>query len=67
MSFCHVPTVRQPSRHAGRIRNVIGRSFNTLKRWRGLATRYVKIALIYRRGAVLSAIIIWLHESGDTP
>jgi transposase len=48
-------------------RNVIERSFNTLKQWRGLATRYDKLALTYRGGAVLSAIIVWLHELGDTP
>jgi len=48
-------------------RNVIERSFNTLKQWRGLATRYDKLALTYRGGAVLSAIVVWLRELGDTP
>ena len=48
-------------------RNVVERSFNTLKQWRGLATRYDKLALTYRGGVVLAAIITWLHESGDTP
>ena len=43
-------------------RNVVERSFNTLKQWRGLATRYDKLALTYRGGAVLSAIITWLRE-----
>ncbi|WP_420897849.1 transposase [Cryobacterium adonitolivorans] len=33
-------------------RNVIERSFNTLKQWRGLATRYDKLALTCRGGAV---------------
>lgn len=48
-------------------RNVIERSFNVLKQWRGLATRYDKLALTYRGGVVLGAIITWLRELGDTP
>jgi putative transposase len=42
-------------------RNVVERSFNALKNWRGLATRYDKLALIYRGGAVLAAILAWLR------
>lgn len=41
-------------------RNVVERSYNQLKQWRGLATRYDKLALIFRGGAVLRSIIIWL-------
>ena len=48
-------------------RNVIERSFNVLKQWRGLATPYDKLALTYRGGVVLGAIITWLRELGDTP
>ena len=48
-------------------RNVIERSFNVLKQSRGLATRYDKLALTYRGGVVLGAIITWLRELGDTP
>lgn len=48
-------------------RNVVERSFNTFKQWRGLATRYDKLALTYRGGVVLRAITIWLNELGDTP
>ena len=48
-------------------RNVVERSFNVLKQWRGLATRYDKLALTYRGGVVLGAIIIWLRALGDTP
>ncbi|WP_196842764.1 transposase [Cryobacterium sp. CAN_C3] len=47
--------------------NVIERSFNTLKQWRGLATHYDRLALTSRGGAVLSAIVVWPHELGDTP
>ncbi|CAN5272821.1 hypothetical protein BH11ACT1_BH11ACT1_14270 [soil metagenome] len=41
-------------------RNVVERSFNTTKQWRGLATRYDKLAIVYRGAAVLNAITIWL-------
>ena len=42
-------------------RNVVERSFNALKNWRGLATRYDKLAVLYRGAAVLAAIISWLR------
>ena len=48
-------------------RNVVERSFNVFKQWRGLATRYDKLALTYRGGVVLRAITIWLRQLGDTP
>jgi transposase len=41
-------------------RNVIERSFNLFKQWRGLATRCALLALTYRGEAVLRAITIWL-------
>lgn len=43
-------------------RNVIERSFNNVKQWRGLATRYDKLAIVYRGAAVLRAITIWLKH-----
>jgi len=43
-------------------RNTVERSFNLLKQWRGLATRYDKHAIVYRAGAVLAAIITWLRS-----
>jgi transposase len=48
-------------------RNVVERSFNTFKQWRALATRYDKLALTYRAGALLRAVLIWLDALGDTP
>jgi len=48
-------------------RNVIERGYNTVKQWRGLATRYDKHAVIYRGAAVLRAIVTWLKDLGDTP
>jgi transposase len=41
-------------------RNVVERSFNDHKQWRGLATRYDKLATVYRGAVVLRAITIWL-------
>lgn len=48
-------------------RNVVERSFCDQKQWRGIATRYDKLAITYRGGAVLRAITIWLKALGDTP
>jgi len=39
-------------------RNVVERSFNTVKQWRALATRYDKLAIVYRGSADLRAITI---------
>jgi transposase len=43
-------------------RNSVERGFNIFKQWRGLATRYDKLAVVYRGAAILRAIIAWLHE-----
>ena len=43
-------------------RNVIERSFNDHKQWRGLATRYDKLATVYRGGVVLRSVMIWLRQ-----
>ncbi len=48
------------ARNLGRF-NVVERSFNDHKQWRGIATRYDKHAAIYRGGVVLRAITLWLH------
>jgi len=48
-------------------RNTVERLINKLKAWRGIATRYEKLALTYRGGAVLRAITLWLKRLGDTP
>jgi transposase len=47
-------------------RNVIERAFNTVKHWRGLATRYDKHATIYRGALVLAAALTWIADLGDT-
>lgn len=43
-------------------RNVVERSFAYVKQWRGLATRYDKLAVIYRAAVVISAILTWLRQ-----
>ncbi|AGZ52818.1 transposase DDE domain protein [Mycobacterium kansasii 662] len=48
-------------------RNVVERSFQRTKQWRGIATRYDKHNLNYRGGAVLNAIVLWLKRLWDTP
>jgi putative transposase len=50
----------RPPAFSGRIyrhRNTIERSFNRLKHWRAIATRYDKYALTYLGGVTLAAII----------
>ena len=34
-------------------------SFNTLKQWRALATRYDKLALTNRAAVVKHAVVVW--------
>jgi transposase len=46
-------------REAYKRRNVVKPSFNTLKQWRSLVTRYDKLAPTYRSAAVLQAVVIW--------
>lgn len=48
-------------------RNVAERRFNLLKQWRGLATRYDKLAIVYRSAVVLHAVITWTKTLSDTP
>lgn len=49
-------------------RNVVERCYESLKQWRGLATRYDKLAVIFRGGAILRSIVLWLRNGlRDTP
>jgi transposase len=52
--------------YRNRNRNVIERRFGHLKQWRGLATRYDKLATVYRAAAVLNAVIPWTRHLSDT-
>ncbi|WP_407648558.1 IS5 family transposase [Gulosibacter molinativorax] len=60
---------RPPSFDAGayKDRNVVERSFALVKQWRGIATRYDKLAITYRAGAVLHAVLTWATLLGDMP
>ena len=42
-------------------RNVVERFFNRLKNWRGVASRYDKLATVFRGSVVLAAIVDWLR------
>ncbi len=48
-------------------RNVIERNYCRMKQWRGLATRYDKLAVVYRAGVVLNGVVAWLNYLTDTP
>ena len=48
-------------------RNVIERGYCRLKQWRGLATRYDKLAIVYRATVVLNGVVAWLNLLRDTP
>ncbi|WIX78564.1 transposase [Amycolatopsis carbonis] len=48
-------------------RNVVERRFNLLKQWRGLATRYDKLVIVYRSAVVLHAVVTWAKALSDTP
>ena len=42
-------------------RNVVERFFNRMKNWRGLASRYDKLATVFRGSVILAAIVDWLR------
>lgn len=42
-------------------RNVIEHGYCRLKQWRGLATRYNKLAIVYRAAVVLNRVVAWLE------
>lgn len=44
-----------------RRRNVIERCFNRLKQWRGIATRYDKLARHYRAAITLVSALMWIN------
>lgn len=56
---------------AYRKRNTVERAINKLKLYRAVATRYDKLAVMYRAGIDVATIRIWprhpLHDPRDTP
>lgn len=53
------PNGFDPTAYRGR--NVVERSFARAKQWRGLATRYDKLAITYRAAVMICAILTWLR------
>jgi transposase len=49
-----------------RRRNVVERCFNQLKRFRGLATRYEKLAAHHRSVVTIATLILWLNQDPRT-
>ena len=43
-------------------RSAVEQSFNIFKQWRSIATRYDKLAITYRSGVPLYAVLIWLRQ-----
>lgn len=54
------PPARDAEAYKGR--NVVERFFALAKQWRGIATRYDKLAITYRAGITLCAILTWLRQ-----
>ena len=54
------PPVFDASDYKGR--NVVERRFGDVKQWRGLATRYDKLAVVFRAAVVLNAVIAWTQH-----
>ena len=48
-------------------RNIVERGFCHLKQWRGIATRYDKLATTFRAAALLHGVIAWIKHLSDTP
>ena len=44
-------------------RNLVERFFNKLKHFRGVATRYDKLAENYLAGVKLASVRIWMHHN----
>ncbi|MBA8953471.1 transposase [Actinomadura namibiensis] len=45
---------------AYRRRNVVERCINRLKQWRGIATRYDKLAAHYQAAVTLVSTLLWI-------
>ncbi len=50
-------------------RNLVERCFAKLKQWRGIATRFDKLASRYLAGAVIASLLLWLRQAelSDSP
>nr|WP_236650401.1 transposase [Kutzneria albida] len=59
------PSAFDPVDYRGR--NVIECGSTVIKQWRGIATRYDKLAVVYRAAIVLHAVITWTNALSDAP
>lgn len=59
------PPTCDPQSYKGR--NIVERGFCLLKQWRGIATRYDKLATTYRAATLLHGVIAWTKHLSDTP
>jgi hypothetical protein len=48
-------------------RNVVERGFNRVRQWRGLATRYDKLAIVYRSAVLVRAVTSWTKAGCRLP
>lgn len=48
-------------------RNVVERRFCEFKNWRGIATRYDKLCVVFRSGVMCRAMVAWLNHLSNTP
>lgn len=48
-------------------RNVVERRFCDVKQWRGIATGYDKLAVIFRAGVMCVVMVAWLKYLSNTP
>lgn len=55
------------SREIYRRRNLVERCFNQLKGFRGIATRYEKIATSYEAAVALASLLFWARSVEDGP
>ena len=58
---------RDYDRHLYKARHLIENFFAKLKQFRAIATRYDKLAIIYRAAVILNAVIAWTRQLSDTP
>ena len=60
-SRCNVKKQRPYDKERYKERNVVERFFSKIKEFRRIATRYDKLAIMYRGFVLLASILIWLR------
>ena len=52
---------RKYDKYIYKLRHLVENAFLKLKRWRGIATRYVKTSSAFHGAVALVSIVLWLH------